>query len=128
MIKKICVIFLVILTASCSSLENKTIENLTIIDSKLNSKLELIQKDLQENNLVSLKNSLDVSLKERYMINKLSEYNLSKMNFYFTKPEITKTIAKNTVGIRSGEEIIYFNLEYKYSNGDWKIIKFTERR
>lgn len=128
MIKKICVVFLVILTASCSSLENKTRENLTNIDSKLNSKLELIQRDLQENNLISLKNSLDVSLKERYMINKLSEYNLSKMKFYFTKPEITKTMAKNTVGIRSGEEIIYFNLEYKYSNGDWKIIKFTERR
>ncbi|MBC2851232.1 hypothetical protein H5J22_07405 [Cetobacterium sp. 8H] len=128
MIKKICVMFLVILTASCSSLENKTRENLINIDSKLNSKLELIQKDLQENNLISLKNSLDVSLKERYMINKLSEYNLSKMKFYFTKPEIIKTTAKNTVGIRSGEEIIYFNLEYKYSNGDWKIIKFTERR
>ncbi|MEG0068699.1 hypothetical protein [Cetobacterium sp.] len=128
MIKKICVVFLVILTASCSSLENKTRENLTNIDSKLNSKLELIQRDLQENNLISLKNSLDVSLKERYMINKLSEYNLSKIKFYFTKPEITKTMAKNTVGIRSGEEIIYFNLEYKYSNGDWKIIKFTERR
>ncbi|WP_297598706.1 hypothetical protein [uncultured Cetobacterium sp.] len=128
MIKKICVVFLVVLTASCSNLENKNRENLTGIDNRLNTKLELIQKDLQKNNLISLKNSLDVSLKERYMVNKLSDYNLSELKFYFTKPEFEKTTAKNSVGIRIGEEIIYFNLEYKYSNGDWKIIKFTERR
>ena len=128
MIKKIYVIFLIILTASCSNLDKGYNENLLNVDEKLVSKLELIQKDLQVNNVTRLKESLDVSLSERFAINKLSEYDLSKVKFYFTKPEISRNIGKNTIGMRFGEEIIYFNVEYKYLNGDWKITKFTERR
>ncbi|MDX8336493.1 hypothetical protein [Candidatus Cetobacterium colombiensis] len=128
MIKKIYVVFLIILTASCSSLDKGYNENLLDVDKKLISKLELIQNDLQMNSLTRLKESLDVSITERYAINKLSEYDLSKVKFYFTKPEILKNIGKNTIGLRFGEEVFYFNVEYKYLNGDWKITKFTERR
>lgn len=128
MIKKIYVIFLIILTASCSNLNKIDNENLSNIDEKLVSKLELIQKDLQLNNATRLKESLDVSFKEKYAINKLSEYDLSKIKFYFTKPNISKNLGENTIGIRFGEEVLYFNVEYKYLNGDWKITKFTERR
>lgn len=128
MIKKIYVIFLVILTASCSNLDKRHNENLSNIDEKLVSKLELIQKDLQVNRMTRLKESLDVSFSERYAINKLSEYDLSGVKFYFTKPEIFENLGKNSIGIRFGEEILYFNVEYKYLNGDWKITKFTERR
>ncbi|WP_294094572.1 hypothetical protein [uncultured Cetobacterium sp.] len=128
MIKKIYVIFLIILTASCSSLDKTKDQNFLNIDDKLTSKLELIQKDLKLNNLRSLKESMDVSLKERYAINKLSEYDLSAVKLYFTKPEITKNQGENIIGLGFGEEIFYFNVEYKYLNGDWRITKFTERR
>lgn len=128
MIKKICVIFLMILTASCSNLDKGYNENLSNIDEKLVSKLELIQKDLQVNSVTRLKESLDISFSERYAINKLSEYDLSKVKFYFTKPQISRNLGENTIGIRFGEEVLYFNVEYKYLNGDWKITKFTERR
>ncbi|WP_047381483.1 hypothetical protein [Cetobacterium sp. ZWU0022] len=128
MIKKIYVVFLIILTASCSNLDKTKDENFLNVEDKLISKLELIQKDLQLNNSTSLKESLDVSLKERYAINKLSEYDLSQVKFYFTKPEIIKNQGENTIGLRFGEEIFYFNVEYKYLNGDWRITKFTERR
>ncbi|MGL5933103.1 MAG: hypothetical protein ACRCY7_09435 [Cetobacterium sp.] len=128
MIKKIYVIFLIILTASCSSLDKTKDQNFLNIDDKLTSKLELIQKDLKLNNLRSLKESMDVSLKERYAINKLSEYDLSAVKFYFTKPEIKKNQGENIIGLGFGEEIFYFNVEYKYLNGDWRITKFTERR
>lgn len=128
MIKKIYVIFLIILTASCSSLDKTKDQNFLNIDDKLTSKLELIQKDLKLNNLRSLKESMDVSLKERYAVNKLSEYDLSAVKFYFTKPEITKNQGENIIGLGFGEEIFYFNVEYKYLNGDWRITKFTERR
>ena len=123
MIKKIYVIFLIILTASCSSLDKTKDQNFLNIDDKLTSKLELIQKDLKLNNLRSLKESMDVSLKERYAINKLSEYDLSAVKLYFTKPEITKNQGENIIGLGFGEEIFYFNVEYKYLNGDWKIMK-----
>ena len=128
MIKKIYVVFLIILTASCSNLDTVYNENLPNVEEKLLSKLELIQKDLQVNNVARLKESLDVSISERFAINRLSEYDLSKVKFYFTKPEISKNLGKNTIGMRFGEEIFYFNVEYKYLNGDWKITKFTERR
>ncbi|MGL5801988.1 MAG: hypothetical protein ACRCX7_05315 [Cetobacterium sp.] len=128
MIKKIYVIFLMILTASCSNLDKGYNENLSNVDEKLVSKLELIQKDLQVNNVTRLKESLDVSFRERYAINKLSEYDLSKVKLYFTKPKVTRNLGENTIGIRLGEEVLYFNVEYKYLNGDWKITKFTERR
>ncbi|MGL4653584.1 MAG: hypothetical protein ACRCZH_06170 [Cetobacterium sp.] len=128
MIKKIYVIFLIILTASCSNLDKGKEQNFLNIENKLISKLELIQKDLKLNNTTSLKESLDVSIKERYAINKLTEYDLSVVKFYFTKPEITKNQGENTVGLGFGEEIFYFNVEYKYLNGDWRITKFTERR
>jgi len=128
MIKKIYVIFLIILTASCSNLEKTKDENFLNIKDKLILKLELIQKDLQRNDSTSLKESLDVSLKERYAINKLSEYDLSQVNFYFTKPVIVKNQGNNTIGLKFSEEIFYFNVEYKYLNGNWKITKFTERR
>lgn len=116
------------MTTSCSNLRNKSEENLVNLDVKLISKLELIQKDLQMNKITSLKDSLDVSLIDRYKINKLSEFDLSKVNFYFTKPEIQNISGKNTIGFRFSEEIFYFDVEYKYSSGDWKITKFTERR
>jgi|GEM_PF-5122200 len=128
MIKKICVIFLMILTASCSNLNEVYNENLSNVDEKLVSKLELIQKDLQVNSVTRLKESLDVSFSERYAINRLSECDLSKVKFYFTKPQISRNLGENTIGIRFGEEVLYFNVEYKYLNGDWKITKFTERR
>ena len=128
MIKKIYVIFLIILTSSCSNLNKQSDENLLNIDKKLILKLELIQKELQMNNTTRLKESLDVSIKERIAIGKLSEYDLSKIKFYFTEPEISKNLGTNIIGMRFGEEVFYFNVEYKYSNGDWKITKFTERR
>ncbi|MGL4903952.1 MAG: hypothetical protein ACRCYT_07075 [Cetobacterium sp.] len=128
MIKKICVMFLIILTASCSSLDRTSEENLYNIEKKLLSKLELLEKDLKKNDLTTLKNSLDVSLSQRYGISKLTEYDLSKVKFYFTEPIIVKNLGKNTIGLRFSEEVFYFNVEYKYLNGDWKITKFTESR
>ncbi|MGL4988247.1 MAG: hypothetical protein ACRCZO_16745 [Cetobacterium sp.] len=128
MIKKIYVMFLIILTASCSSLDKMSEENLYNIEKKLLSKLELLEKDLKKNDLTTLKNSLDVSLSQRYGISKLTEYDLSKVKFYFTEPIIVKTLGKNTIGLRFSEEVFYFNVEYKYLNGDWKITKFTESR
>ncbi|MGL4424728.1 MAG: hypothetical protein ACRCZR_08200 [Cetobacterium sp.] len=128
MIKKICVMFLIILTASCSNLDRTSEENLYNIEKNLLSKLELLEKDLKKNDLTMLKNSLDVSLSQRYGISKLTEYDLSKVKFYFTKPIIVKNLGKNTIGLRFSEEVFYFNVEYKYLNGDWKITKFTESR
>lgn len=126
--KKIYIVFLILLITSCTNLENKNIDNFMDIDKKLDLKLEIIKKDLKNNDLTSLKNSLDVSFIEKYKINKLSDYNLSDFDFYFSKPEIEKDFGKNVIGIRAGEEILYFNLKYKYTDGDWKIIKFEESR
>ncbi|MGL4947304.1 MAG: hypothetical protein ACRCZR_02400 [Cetobacterium sp.] len=128
MIKKIYVMFLIILTASCSNLDKISDENLLNIENKLLSKLELIEKSLKINDLELLKESLDVSLVQRYGLNKLVQYDLSKASFYFTKPEISKNLGNNIIGLRLSEEVFYFNVEYKYLNGDWKITKFTERR
>ncbi|MGL5052029.1 MAG: hypothetical protein ACRC5W_00310 [Cetobacterium sp.] len=128
MIKKIYVIFLIILTASCSNLDKISDENYLNVENKLLSKLELIEKDLKVNDSKILKESLDVSLIKKYEINKLLQYDLSKVNFYFTKPKFFKNSGSNVIGFGFSEEIFYFNVEYKYLNGDWKITKFTERR
>ncbi|MGL5088799.1 MAG: hypothetical protein ACRC6Z_05025 [Cetobacterium sp.] len=128
MIKKIYVIFLIILTASCSNLNEISNENYLNVENKLLSKLELVEKDLKVNDSKVLKESLDVSLIKKYEINKLFQYDLSRVNFYFTKPEIEKYSGSNIIGFKFSEEIFYFNVEYKYLNGDWKITKFTERR
>lgn len=80
------------------------------------------------NNLKTLSESLNMPVKKKYILNELSSYDLSKVKTYFTQPEIVGNRAYNTIGIRYGEETLYYNLEYEYLNNDWEIVKFTERR
>lgn len=129
MIKKFCVIIIALLFVSCSGLqkkaENTSIENVP----QLTSKLELIQNELKQNDLSTLEKSLDiVSMKKKYILDNLKEYDLSKVNLSFSKPVIEGGKVKNTIAIRVDEEIFYYDLSYKYENGEWKIVDFKERR
>lgn len=128
MIKKFCVVFLTILTASCSNLDKKSLDNGAELKKKLVSKIELIQKDLENNKLETLKSTLDMPIEGNYIINELSKYNLSKVKVYFTPPTVENRTGKNIVGIRYGENMLYYNLKYKYLDGKWRIVKFIEGR
>lgn len=128
MIKKFCVVFLVILTASCSNLDKKSLSSNTELKKKLVSKIELIQKDLENNKLETLKNTLDMPVKGSFIVKELSRYDLSKVKIYFTPPVIENETAENVVGIRYEENVLYYNLKYKYLDGKWRIVKFIEGR
>lgn len=128
MIKKIYIICLLVLTASCSNLNTKNSMDISKMNSQLINQLESIQKDLKMNDFTSLKQSSSLSLFQTYKMKKLLEYDLSEINFYFSKPIINNNFAKNIIFIGLGENNFYFDVKYKYSNEEWKIIDFVERR
>lgn len=128
MIKKFCVLFLVVLATSCSNLNKNSFENNDEMKKKLISRIELIQKDLENNKLETLENTLDIPIKGSFIVRELSKYDLSKVKFYFTPPVVENKTAENVVGLRYGENTLYYNLKYKYLDGKWRIVKFIEGR
>lgn len=128
MIKKFCVVFLIILLASCSNLDVNEVQNSKALEDQLSSKIELIKKDIKLNSFESLENALDIPIKGGYIVSELNKIDMTKSEIYSTKPKIKNRTAENVIGLRFGEEIFYFNVGYKYRNGDWRITKFIEGR
>lgn len=115
-----------ILLTSCSNFQKTTLSKSQ--EMMLNKKIKKIQGELKNNNLKTLSDSLNIPVKKKYILSELSSYDLSKVKIYFTAPEIVGNKAYNVVGMRYGEEVLYYNLEYEYLKDDWDIVKFTERR
>lgn len=128
MIKKICVIFLIILTTSCSNLDMKEGVSENELQSKLEYTLQVVKSEIKENDLTQLEKILDIPLRRKFILSELERYDLSKMNFYYTKPEINKKRARNIVAIKIEDNIVYYDVDYSYEKDSWRIKKFEERR
>ncbi|MGL6113744.1 MAG: hypothetical protein ACRC1R_01770 [Cetobacterium sp.] len=115
--------------------ENKTIifyeRQLRIREQEKQDLLNLLDKikiQFALNDLSALDNVLDIPLKGRYIKKELQNIDLSQIKLSYTIPTFFKNNAKNIIGFRYEEEIIYFQVEYKLINNQWKIINFEERR
>lgn len=113
---------------SCSNLSQKKEEFNTNQIEKLDSKIEIIKNELKANKLATLEKSLDMPLKKRYILNSIKNIDFSKVDIYSSKPIVNGDKGRNLIGIRRGEEVFYFDLQYKYSKGEWNIIDFKESR
>lgn len=116
-----------LLLISCSNLTKKeeisfeTRENLVIL-------IENIKQDLKKGNTQLLRESFIPSIRNGFTQEEIEKIDFSKVNILVSKPAFFKDTAKNIVAFNVQETTFYYDVEYLLKNGEWKIVKFKERR
>lgn len=119
-------IFILFLTG-CSNLGRK--EELTLKEKEsLIILVESIKNELKIGRTALLEKSLAPSIKNNFVKDEIQNINFSNVNIFNSKPQFLNNRATNIVGVNIRSMTIYYEVEYIFEDGAWKILKFKERR
>ncbi len=126
--KKILILIIsLIFTIGCSNLEKKEF----IANNEKEELVHLINSiktELQEGKTLLLEKSLISNMKNKYVKEEIQNIDFSNINIFNSKPRFIENRASNIVGFNFQSMTIYYDVDYLYKNGEWKITKFKERR
>ena len=94
----------------------------------LETLIEKLKIDLQSGDTKSLQKTLNFSLKNVFLGNKIEKIDFSQMNIFVTKPKFHKKNASNITAFNFEDRTIYFDVKFLLEKGEWKITEFKERR
>lgn len=119
-------IFIVFFT-SCSNLEEK--KEISLKDREnLIFLVESIKTNLKKGETKLLEESLAPSIRNGFVKDEIQNIDFSRVNILNSKPQFLGSTATNIVGFTVQSTTVYYDVEYKLKNGEWKIVKFEERR
>ncbi|WP_320046992.1 hypothetical protein [uncultured Ilyobacter sp.] len=95
---------------------------------KLEELIKKIKKELVDNELTTLKKHMSKSLRNTTTLDKLADIDFTKYRVFVSKTSFEDEVARNIVALNTGEETFYFNVQFKYENHVWEVVKFQERR
>lgn len=124
---------MLILFTGCTNLKNffntDTKSEVTFIQKiYLENLIDELKSELKKGNVEKLHSVLDVGLKKYWLEDELEDIDFSGITIFTTKPEFEGNKAKNMIAFSFDGITQYFNINYKLKNGEWKIIKFEERK
>ncbi|AMD95702.1 hypothetical protein [Leptotrichia sp. oral taxon 847] len=131
--KYLCLIILLIF-ASCTSLNayNKNISQIEI--NKINSEITDVITNLKEaansNRYDEIKEIFLPTFKNNIIVKKLQEYDLSSLTFIFSEPKVkSNNKAISVMAINYNTASNYFNITWKkMDDGSWKISNVAEKK
>lgn len=121
-------IFFVLFTIGCSNIS--TNKNIVTYEEKqsLNTLIENIKTELKNGDIELLEETLVPSIRNSLVKSEIENIDFTSINIITSKPIFNNTTAENVVAFIVGGNAIYFDVEYLLKNGEWKILKFKERR
>lgn len=126
--KKIFILLILItFLTSCSNLGRKEETSLKDRESLI-LLVESIKSNLQQGETEVLEKSLTSGLRNNFVKEEIQNIDFSKVNIFNSKPQFLGDRATNIVGFNIQSTTVYYDVEYRLKNGEWKIIKFKERR
>ncbi len=126
--KKIFILtILVLFFTSCSNLGRR--EEISLKDREsLIFLVESIKTNLQKGETKLLEESLAPSIRNNFVKDEIQNIDFSRVNILNSKPQFLGSTATNIVGFNVQSVTVYYDVEYELKSGEWKIIKFKERR
>lgn len=116
-----------LLLVSCSNLTKK--EETSFEDKEsLIILIEDIRQDLKKGDTKLLRDSFIPSIRNNFTQEEIEKIDFSKVNILVSKPTFFEDTAKNIVAFSIQGTTFYYDIEYLLKNGEWKIVKFKERR
>lgn len=117
----------VILLTGCSSIVSR--EELTLKEKdNLVILVENIKKELQIGDTHLLEESFAPTIKNNFVKKEIQNIDFSKINIFTSKPIFKENEASNIIGFNVQSMTVYYDVEYFFKDGNWKIVKFKERR
>lgn len=121
-------IFFVLFATGCSKIETKrnaigNQEKLALIYL-----IEELKEELQYGKYQEFEKMLVPNIRNSILKNILEEVDFSKIKLFTSKPLFNGNRATNVVGMIVGGQTIYFDVEYLFKKGEWKILNFKEKR
>ena len=126
--KKIFILsILIVFFTSCSNIGRR--EEISLRDREnLIFLIESIKTNLQKGDIKLLEESLVSSIGNNFIKDEIQNIDFSRVNILNSKPQFLENTATNIVGFNIQSTTVYYDVEYKLKNGEWKIVKFKERR
>ena len=131
--KYLCLFILLILT-SCTTLSPAVNSISQVEASEISAEIGKVTEGLKNaaslNEYDKLENFFLPTLKNKYVVKQLKQYNLSNLTLVFSEIDvISKDKAKGTMVVNYGSESNYFKITWKISNdGSWKIADVVEKK
>lgn len=112
-----------ILLASCSSTTVKELPS----DNRnaLTYNLEIIKEDLKKGNTVKFRDFFHNNIRNRYILNELDGVDFTQVSTFYSPPTFKGDEAENVIAFSSQGQTFYYNVSYKYIEGQWKIINIS---
>ena len=129
--KKYLFLPILLIFMSCTSLNASTTVTETIkISNEITTVIEELKEVASLNEYDKLENFFLPTLKNKYVVKQLKQYNLSNLTLVFSEIDvISKDKAKGTMVVNYGSESNYFKITWKISNdGSWKIADVVEKK
>lgn len=129
--KKIIYLFIFIILISCSTLQKNTeitsVEKEIIIQKIIEEQNNLI-KNIKENKLNEVKNIFASTLKNNIIKKNFDNIDLSKLLIIFSNEIkiISNMISKSNLLLNYELETYYFDITWKYIDGEWKIFSVEQ--
>ncbi|WP_319202892.1 hypothetical protein [uncultured Ilyobacter sp.] len=95
---------------------------------KLEQLIKKVKKELVDNELTTLKKHMSKNLRNTATLDELTGIDFTRYRVFVSKTSFEDKVARNIVALNTGEETFYFNVEFKYENHVWEVVKFQERR
>lgn len=125
--KLIILVILISFFTGCSNLVGR--EEITLKEKEnLVLLIENIKYSLQHGDVTLLEKTLTPSIKNNFVKSEIQNIDFSKVNIFNSKPQFFRDTATNMVGFNIQGTTLYYEVEYELKDGEWKIIKFKERR
>lgn len=120
--------FLVLFITGCSNIDNKKNESSEVERMALINLIAEIKEQLQIGDVTKLKSTLEPNLRNLVLERELQNIDFSKVNILSSKPVFKGDTAENITAFNVQSTTVYFDVVFVLKNGEWKIVKFKERR
>lgn len=125
--KLIILVILISFFTGCSNLVRR--EEITLKEKEnLVLLVENIKSGLQQGDTTLFEKTLTSGIRNNFVKNEIQNIDFSKINIFSSKPQFLGTTATNMVGFNVQGTTLYYEVEYELKKGEWKIVKFKERR
>lgn len=124
--KLILTLITIISFVSCSNLnlQKSSSEKKNLLSQNLIN----VQKSLKSGDTSYLNSFFQSSVRNNAIINEMKNIDFSRISTFYTEPIIYNNQAENIVAFSFNGRTFYYSVNYRFINGEWKILDFIEKR
>jgi len=95
---------------------------------QLDTLLATISNELQNGEIATLKNVLDIPMGKNILKRELKNISFQNINVFSGELTFHKETATNIIGLNEGIDTLYLDVSYALKNSKWKIIRLEEKK